>query len=76
MREKALELVIELRRQCLIVGHDQRRPIGLLNDLRHGEGLARTGDSQQDLMLFAVEYAAYEGLNGAALIAFGFVVAD
>ena len=37
VREERLELVIELRRQSLVVRHNQRRTVQLLDDLGHGE---------------------------------------
>jgi len=58
------------------VGHDERRPIELLDDFRHREGLARTRYAKQYLMLFAVEQPARERLDGRALIALGLVAAD
>ncbi len=50
--EELLELVIELRRQRLVMRQNQRRPVRLLNDLGHGEGLARPGHPQQHLVPF------------------------
>ncbi len=44
--EEALELLIELRGQRLVVRHHQRRPVHLREHLRHGERLARSGDSR------------------------------
>ena len=76
VREEGLELVIELRRQRLVVGQDQRRPVHLLDDLGHGERLARAGDAEQHLVLVAVVDAAGERLDGASLIALRFVRAD
>ena len=43
--EELLELVVELRGQGLVVRENKRRAIGLLDDLGHGEGLARAGDA-------------------------------
>ena len=76
MREEALELVIELRRQGLVVRHHQRRPVGLLDHLGHGEGLARAGNAQQHLVLLAVENTPSQRLDGGALIAVRLVIAD
>ena len=55
--KERLELVVELRRQRLIVRHHQRRPPHRLDHLGHREGLARPGHAQQHLVLFAVAYA-------------------
>ena len=74
--KELLELVIELRRQRLVVRQDQRRPIRLLDDLGHGEGLARAGDPEQRLVLLAGGKAGDQFLNGAALVAARTVIAD
>lgn len=51
------------------MGQDQGRATGLFDDLRHGKSLAGAGDSQQNLMLFAIEYAAEKLIDGRHLIA-------
>ena len=48
--EELLELGAELGRQRLVVGHDQRRPLDLLDHVGHREGLAGAGDAEQRLM--------------------------
>ncbi len=48
--EEALELAVELGRQRLVGRQDQRRALGALDHLRHGEGLARAGDAEQHLV--------------------------
>ena len=48
--EEALELAIELRGQCLVGRENQSRPLGRLDHLGHGEGLARAGDAKQHLV--------------------------
>ena len=48
--EEALELAVELRRQRLVGGEDQRRALRRLDHLGHGEGLARAGDAEQHLV--------------------------
>ena len=58
--EEALELAVELGGQRLVGGEDQRRALGLLDDLRHGEGLARAGDAEQHLVALAVRDAVDE----------------
>ncbi len=50
VREELLELRGELRRERLVVGHDQRRPLDLLDHVGHGEGLAAAGDAEQGLV--------------------------
>jgi hypothetical protein len=47
--EEALHLAIQLRGEDLVGRQNQRRALSRLNDLRHGEGLARAGDAQQHL---------------------------
>ena len=47
--EERPELAVELRRQRLVGGEHQRRPLGLLDHLRHREGLAGAGDAEQHL---------------------------
>ena len=51
--EEVLHLGIELRRQRLVRREDQGRALHRLDDLRHGEGLARTGDAEQNLIALA-----------------------
>src|SRR5208282_6812568 len=75
VREKALELVVELGGQRLVVGHDQDRAVGRLDHLGRGEGLARSGDPEQHLMLLAIEDPSGEGFDGLSLIALGSVAA-
>ncbi|KFC70004.1 hypothetical protein FG93_03019 [Bosea sp. LC85] len=48
--EEALELAVELRRECLVRGKDQGRTLRLLDHLCHREGLAGAGDAEQDLV--------------------------
>ena len=73
LREKLLELGAELGRQGLVVGQNQGGPVGLLNDIGHGEGLAGTGDAQHDLLVKAQLQTAAQLLNGLRLIAGGLV---
>ena len=76
MWEETLELVIELGRQGFVVRQDERRPVGLLDDLGHREGLARTGNAQQHQVLFSGGKALHQLLNGTGLVAFGLVAGD
>ena len=56
-REVRPELVAELRRQRLVVGEDQRRPLQLLDRRRHRHRLAGAGGAQQ-------RHPARAGLDG------------
>ncbi len=47
LREELLELAVELGRQGLVVGEDQRRAVERLDDIGHGEGLPGTGHAQE-----------------------------
>ena len=49
VREEALELAVELGRQRLVGREHERRPLGRLDHLGHGEGLAGSGDAEQHL---------------------------
>src|ERR1019366_10351321 len=51
--EEMLELVVELGGEGLVVREDERGTLHGFDDLRHGEGLAGTGDAEQDLILLA-----------------------
>ena len=48
---------------------DERRPIRLLDDLGHGEGLARAGDAKQHLVLLARAETFHQLLDSAGLVA-------
>ena len=50
VRERTPELAVELRRQRFVRREDQRRALGRLDHLGHGEGLARAGDAEQHLV--------------------------
>ncbi len=76
VREKRLELVIELGRQRLVVRQDERRTVQVLDDLGHRKRLARAGDAQQHLVLLAIKRAASERLDSGPLIALWLVRAD
>ena len=57
------------------MGHDEGRAVGGLDHFGGGEGLARSGDAEQNLMLLAIEDAAGEAVDGSSLVALGLVVA-
>jgi len=69
--EEFAQLLAQLRRESLIVGNDQRRPLHFGNDVRHGERLAGTGGAEQHLMHQAVAGALGEFFNGLRLIPAG-----
>src|SRR5690606_39685991 len=71
-----LELAVELGGESLVRREDQRRALRLLDDLRHGEGFARAGDAEQDLVLLLPFDAVDEFGDRRRLIAGGLVVAD
>ena len=74
--EEAPELAVELGGQGLVMGQDQGRALGLLDDLRHGEGLARAGDPQQHLVLVPPGEALAQLGDGVGLVPGRGVVAD
>ena len=57
------------------MGHDQRRAVRVLDHLGHGEGLARAGDAEQNLVLLAIEHTSGERFDGSSLVAARLVVA-
>ena len=71
VREELLELGVELGGQRLVVRHDQRGPLHVLDDVGHGEGFARAGHAHQHLMLFAAAQPFGQRLDGLRLIAGG-----
>ena len=73
VREKFLELAVELGRQGLIVGDDQRRFIQLLDDVCHREGFPGTGDAQKGLALVALFETFDQFGDRLRLVAGGFV---
>jgi len=48
--KQLFEFIIELRREGLIRGDDQRRFLNPGNDMGHGKGLAGPGHSQKDIV--------------------------
>ena len=73
-REIAFEFLIQLRGQRLVVRQHQGRAIGGLDHFGHGEGLARAGDSKQNLVLVTVAQAAQERFNSSGLVASRLIV--
>ena len=76
VRKEALELAIELRREDLVGREDQRRALQLLDHLRHGEGLARSGNAQQHLIALALPGGIDQLADRGRLVARGGIVAD
>src|SRR4029079_16868435 len=70
VREEAPELPVELRRERLVGREDQRRPLRLLDYLRHCEGLARAGNPEQNLDAVWALHPFNEIRNRLRLIAF------
>ena len=69
MREETLELAVQLGSQCLVVAEDERRLVDILDDIGYGERLARTGDTQQGLCRYALQYSLCELGDGFGLVA-------
>jgi len=67
--EEGFELVVELGGESLVVREDEGGALDLLDDLGHGEGFARAGDAEQDLILLAGSQAGDEFRDGSGLIA-------
>jgi hypothetical protein len=76
LREEALHLAVELGGQGLVGGQDQGRALGGLDDLGHGEGLARAGDAQQHLVVLPALQPGHQLGDGGRLVAGRLVVAD
>ena len=68
-REEGLELPVKLRRKGLVVRENQRRALDLLDDLGHGEGLSRAGDSLESLEAVAVKDSLSQGVYCLLLVA-------
>ena len=71
VREELLELAVELGGQGLVVRHDQRGPLLGLDDVGHGERLARAGHAHEHLVLRCRAEPVDEGVDGLRLIAGG-----
>jgi hypothetical protein len=57
------------------MSQNKRRTIDGLDNLGHGEGLARAGDAEKDLVLVAGFHAADELVDGRGLVAARLVAA-
>ena len=71
VRKEFFELRVELGGQRFVVGEYQSRPAVLLDEIRHGEGLARTGHAEQHLAFEIGVEAIGKQLDRAGLIAGG-----
>ena len=69
VREELLEFAVELGSEGLVVAQDQRRPLGLLDDVGNGEGLARPGHAQQGLVGHPGVHALHQLADGLRLVA-------
>ncbi len=69
VREEPLHLAVELGGERLVGGEDERRALRLLDHLGHGEGLARSGDAEQDLVALARVEAGGQLVYGGGLVA-------
>ncbi len=74
--EKLLHLAVELGGEGLVVRHDQRRTLQRLDDVSHGEGLARTGNAEQDVVAVAAAQALEQVIDGLGLVAGRLEVGD
>ena len=74
--EEPPELLVELRRQRLVVGHHQGRAVHPGDDLGHGEGLAGAGHAEQRLVRVTALEPGDQLRHGMDLIAAQFEVGD
>ncbi len=68
VREELLELRVELGSQGLVVRHHKRGSLQLLDDVCHGEGLARAGCTQEHLVSHAAIHPFDQLANGFRLV--------
>ena len=66
--------MVELGGERFIVSQYERGTAGLFDQLGHGVGFAGAGDAEQDLVLFAIQEAAEELVDGGGLVAAGTVI--
>ena len=69
--EEAPELAVELGRERLVGREHQRRPLRRFDHLRHGEGLARSGDAEQHLRAVLAADSLHEVGDRLRLVARG-----
>ena len=71
VREEVAELRVQLRGEGLVVGEDERRPLGGLDDLGDRQRLAGPGRAEQDLVVEALREAVGQALDRLGLVAGG-----
>ena len=71
--KEAFHFAVKLRRQRLVRRQDQGRFLHRLDHLGHGEGLARSGHTEQDLVALRRVDATHQFRDRGRLIARGFV---
>ena len=76
VREEAPELAVELGRQGLVGRQDQGRTLGRLDHLGHGEGLARSRYTQEDLVALLRRKAGDKLGDGCWLVSCRGIVRD
>ena len=69
LREELAELGVELRGEGLVVGEDEGRAVGLLDDPGQCGGLPRAGGSKQDLVVEPLAEAVDQALDRLGLVA-------
>ena len=74
--QQLAELGVQLRGQRLVMGQHQRRPLQLLDDMGHHEGLAGAGGAEQRLMLLAAAQPVDELRDRLRLVAGRLEVGD
>ena len=72
-REELPEFAAELSGKNLVVRQDQCRPVHALDDIGHGEGFARAGDTEQDLLVDAVFNAGDQRVDCRRLVTHGLI---
>ncbi len=76
LREERLELAVELGGERLVGRQDQCRPLGRLDHLGHGVGLARAGDAEQHLVALLGRDARHQFSDRRRLVALGHQLRD
>jgi hypothetical protein len=69
--EEGPHLLVELGRERLVVADDERRPVQLLDGLRHDVRLADTRDPLQGDVALAGAHGPHDGVDGRPLVASG-----
>ena len=69
VREKGLELSVELCRKRLVVAQDEGRALQALDDVGHGEGLSRPRDAEERDIVHAFPEGFAELVDGLRLVA-------